>query len=321
MSLQYLRRAHLTIGNGSQSIGFTGDEDGDDRQLRFRFEVRQNNNSTPNVADIFITNVKQETAEKVKQEFKQITLSAGYRGNERIIFKGEIFQVRYGRENITDTYLHILAKSGHRARNLAVVSKTLAAGHTFRDRVDVATKAMAQFGITVGQIDDLGSKKFSRGFTCFGEAKSLLREIGIYTKTSWSIQNNVFQMIKNDGHRKGPITVLNSQTGLIGLPVQTIQGIEGQCLLNADLVPDGLVQINESSIQQAALSPGYRTEGTTGSPEIYPHIAADGVYKLFLVDHVGDSRGQAWYTEFVGIRNGDPISAALAQRGIGPPST
>lgn len=317
MGQQYLRSAHLKVGNGSEQIGYSTQETGAVDQLRFRFFVQQNDNSTPNTANIWITNVTRQTATKVMEEYKKVKLSAGYQGMEYTLFEGDVFQARYLREDLTDTILHIIARSGDRARNDAVVNKALAAGHTFRDRVDIAVAAMKPFGITVGQIDDFGSRKFPKGFACFGMAKDLLRDVCTATQSSWSIQNNTLQIVKNDGALKRPVTVLNASTGLIGLPVQTIQGIEGRCLLNGTLVPGSLIKIDQKSVQAAAFNPGYTSEGRAGLAENFPNIATDGIYKLFEVNYNGDTRGQPWYAEFVGIRNGDAISAALAARGIG----
>lgn len=316
MTLQYLRRVSLTVEGAGKAINLHSSGQDDQNQLRVRFRVEQNNRSTPNVCNIYINNLKDETANGIRTEYKRITLSAGYRDSERMIFKGEILQVRVGRENVVDKYLHILATSGERARNAAVVNKALAAGHTYRDRVDAAVAAMAPYGITVGHIAELPTKKFARGFAFFGPAKDLLRQVCEGAGASWSIQNDRFQLEKNDRAIPGGTIVLNSKTGLVGLPVQTIQGIEGQCLLNPLLVPGGLVKIDERSVQQAALSPAY---GQAAQNEIFPSIAADGVYKALVVNHEGDTRGQQFYTDFIGIKNGDPISKALAQAGIEDP--
>lgn len=314
MTTQYLRRVSLTVEGAGKTIGFDGEGGDDLTQLRIRFNIQQQDTSTPNVADIYVTNLSDDTANRVRQEFKSVTLAAGYRDNAAILFKGEIIQVRIGRENVTDKYLHIRATSGERARNDAVVSKTLAPGHTYRDRLNVYLAEMQRYGVTVGHISDLGSRKFPKAFAAWGNVKDGMRELCFATGTSWSIQNGKVQVLKNDEALPGGAIVLNSHTGLVGLPTQTIQGIEGRCLLNPRIVPGCLVKIDQRSIQQATLSASYASADYNAK---IPGIAADGLYKIWVANYVGDTRGLEFYTEFIGVRNGDPISVALASRGIG----
>ncbi len=306
MTQQYIRSCTLIV-EGS-SVVFTVSN------LRVVFRTRQANLQTPAHADIRIYNLSAETANMVQKEFTKVTLSAGYVGNESIIFKGEIIQVRKGRENPVDTFVHILATTADQAYNFAVVNKTLAAGHTFRDQVDVALEAMKPYGVTAGYIADLGSTKMPRGRTMFGMARDLLRTVAFSTASSWSIQNNKLQIVKNTETMPGQAIVLNSRTGMIGLPTQSIDGIEVRCLLNPEIVPGKRLQINQSSIQQAALSPGY-TAAVTNS--MIPTLADDGFYKVLVVEHHGDTRGGPWYTDSICIRaDGTSIPISLASQGI-----
>lgn len=316
MAQQYLRVCSVSVEGGGKTIGLEHLDGNNDRQLRIRFDVTQKDLSTPHVGNVHIYNLKRETIEALRKEGKILTVTAGYDSGAGIIFKGEIKQVRTYRENVVDTATHIIATSAERARNMAVVNKALAAGHTFRDRVDVATKAMQQFGITIGHIDDLGSKKFARGFVAHGMAKDLLREICFATGSSWHNHNGVFNLVKNQNTLPGDTIVLNSQTGLIGMPEQTLQGIIVRSLLNYRIRPAQKIKINESSIQQAAFSPSYTGELGNTLLQGQLGLAADGVYKALLVDHNGDTRGPNWYTEMICVKADGGASPALIQRGI-----
>lgn len=211
-----------------------------------------------------------------------------------------------------------MATGSERPRNFAVVNKALAAGHTFRDRVDVAAKALQEYGVSVGHIDDLGSKKFPRNFICFGMAKDLLREVCEATGSSWHIHNGKLNVLKNQNTLPDGAVVLNSDTGMVGLPEQTLQGVIVRCLLNYRIRPGTKLQINESSIQRASLNPGY---GAGATNELLKDggilgVAADGFYKALLVEHNGDTRGPNWYTEIVCVKADGGASPALISRGI-----
>lgn len=304
MSEQYIRQCRLTVEGGSGAIDLS--------ELRITFEVRTKDIQFPNRADIRVYNLSDKTAHQLRKEAKTVTLQAGYRDVMYTIFKGSILQARVARENPVDKFLGIIATSGDRPHNIAVVNSSLAAGHTYRDQVNECLKVMKPLGMTEGFICDLGSKKMPRGRVLHGKASDILRDIATATGTSWSIQNDTFQMVRNNGFLPGDVTVLNSDTGLVGMAEQTIQGIECRCLLNGNLVPGGRIKIDQKSVNAAAFGADYKN--LTNSQ--LPGIAADGIYKMFVVDHVGDTRGNAWYTEIVGIAAGQPISSALALRGI-----
>lgn len=310
MTQQYLRECRLTVGGGGGAIDLS--------QMRITFDVRQGDRQFPNYANIRIYNLSDKTAQAIRKEFKPVTLEAGYRGSIGTLFKGEILQVRIGRENPVDKYCHILATSADRAHNHAVVNKSLAAGHTFKDQVEACLEPMKAFGVTVGHIDDLGSKKMPRGRVLTGMSRDILRQVGFATGTSWCIVNGTFQMVKNTGTLPGDTVVLNSTTGLIGMPEQTIQGIVARCLLNTQIVPGCKVKIDQASIQQAEFDPAYKPSVTNETYDATgAKIAADGIYKVMVADHNGDTRGAPWYTDMICVNASQGITPALAARGIG----
>lgn len=308
MSEQYLRVCRVTIEGGGKAL--------DASQMRIRFDVHQRDSSTPHHVNIYIYNLSKTTAQAIRKEYRSVTLKAGYESGAGVIFKGEIVQVRILRENVTDTVVHILATSAQRARNFATVNKSLASGHTYRDRVDVAAKALGEFGVTVGHIDDLGPKKFPRGFACFGMAKDLLREVCFATGSSWHITNGRLNVVKNDSALPGSVIELNSDTGMIGLPEQTLDGVVVRCLLNYRILPAQKIRISEGSIQQAAFSPAYAGALNNELLQNQLGLAADGIYKALLVEHNGDTRGPNWYTEIVCVKADGGASPSLYARGI-----
>lgn len=318
MAQQYIRKVSVQV-DGMKTISYDGTKDGGGG-LRIRFNVTQGDRSTPNIANIIITNLTDATIQPAFKLGATVTLSAGYAsGDQYIIFKGQIKQTRALREQVTDKVLVILATDQSTARNYAVVNKTLQANHTHYDRVMAAVEPMKQFGVSLGYIAEgaLKKTKFPRGFSMFGMSKDALRDACIATGTSWSIQNGKLQILENTKPKPGGAILLNSSTGLIGPPQQTIQGIEGRALLNPNIVPGCLVRIDQKSIQRAAIDPSYTGDAKNG---LIPAIAADGLYKIFVVGQDGDSRGNDFYTSFIGIANGQNISSALAVRGINTPS-
>ncbi len=177
---------------------------------------------------------------------------------------------------------------------------------------------MKEFGITVGHIDDLGQKKFPRGYIAHGMARDVLREVCTATGSTWHNHNGEFTLLKNDKTLPGDTIVLNSGTGMVGLPEQTLDGVVVRCLLNHKIRPGQKIQINEKSVQRASLNPSF---GAGATNELLRDggnlgVAADGLYKALLVEHNGDSRGPNWYTEIVCITADGGSKSALYNRGI-----
>lgn len=256
MTRQWIRKCTLTVDDGGESIDLSN--------LRIRFTVNQKMLQSPTNASIIVSNLADATANKIQKEGQKVTLEAGYESGFGLIFKGEIIQKRKGRENPVDTYLGITATSGDTAYNFGTVRRTLAAGHTLRDQVDVVLEAWKPFGITAGHIADLGSTKAPRAAVLFGLGRDVLRDICFTVGAAWSIQNQKLQIVKNTETLPGDVIVLNSGTGLIGMPEQTINGIEGKCLLNPRMGPGTRIKIDQASIQMAEFSPNHQAGGKDG---------------------------------------------------------
>lgn len=305
MTQQWLRKVRLVIGNGSDGI--------DCSDLRIRFVVRKAEVGFPEHADITITNLSNATANKIRNEYKEVYLEAGYQGNSAEIFRGEIVQVRGpGRESPTDTYLNVIATASQKAHSYAVVNKTLAAGHTFKDQVDAVLEAMKPFGVTAGYITDLGTTKMPRGRAMFGMARNQLRAICGSVGAAWFISGDKLNIVKYGETLPGDAVVLNSETGLIGMPVQTIEGVEARCLLNPQLKVDGKVKINEASIQKAKYNVDWQNSYEVQRDQLDRIIAADGIYKILALTFTGDTRGTEFYADFLcaSAANGVPVAAA-----------
>lgn len=305
MSRQYKRFCSLVVSGG--------DGEGLDlSELRIEFSVRQWDIQTPNSAEIRIWNLKPETSKRVEKEFTRVTLQAGYEGADAgIIFDGTIVQIRRGRTNATDTFLDISAADGDAAYNFAIVSATLAAGSKPEDRLKAIAAAMEKHEVTQGPLpeDGLGDATLPRAKVMFGMAQDHMRDLTDSTLTTWSIQNGKIQVVKKDGYLPDEAVVLNSQTGLIGLPEQTEDGINARCLLNPKLKVSGRVQINNASVQRAAVSLQYT------AVNYFPSVAEDGFYRIVVIDHMGDTRGDSWYSDMVCVSIDETVSLGLGQRG------
>lgn len=282
---QWLRKVSLTVASDSEIIDLS--------ELRVQFEVNQSDFETPNHAKIRIFNLAAETASKIKKEFTQVTLQAGYQhGAYGVIFDGTIKQVRIGRTSQTDTYVDIFAADGDESYNFGVSARSIAAGTSPEDQVKMIAQDMGAKTGTV--IFDTGLQDNIRGKVAYGMSRSYLRNMARTGKSSWSIQNGKIVITPLTGYTEGEVIVLNSNTGMVGLPEQTEEGIKVTCLLNPKIEIGVQVQIDQASVQRAAVS--LNPTEVNQFEDAFPPVTNDGFYTIIVAEHRGDTRDNEYYS-------------------------
>ena len=287
---QFQRYGQLIVSKGSQGLDLSN--------LRFRFEVRASDVETPNTLVVRVYNLADETKNSIIKEFDTVTLSAGFQnGNKGNIFQGDIKQFYTGRERNVDKFLEIRAGDGDQAYNFSVINQTFPAGTSD----DQTLSALAQsMGLQVAQ-DATGFLTtggiLPRGKTLFGMARLHMTDLAEKNNCRWSIQNGVVTLVPNTGYLSGQAVEINSATGMIGTPEQTDNGIVIRCLLNPLISIGQAVRINNSDINQTNIKSQFFPSYTS---QYYPAtVADDGLYRVLVVEHFGDTRGTGndWYSE------------------------
>lgn len=289
--LQYLRKIELIV---SDSLGNNINLS----PMRITFNIVKKDSQTPNAAQINVYNLSSETESKIKKEFTSVVLQAGYDSNFGLIFKGTIKQVTSGREGGTDTFITIYGGDGDIPYNTAVVSTTLAVA-TPNDQIAAAFAPMNDAGVVQGYVSPIDGQSLPRGKVMFGPSRDYLRQNTTSCDATWSIQDGKAQVTKNTEVLPGKVFVLNSETGLLGTPSLTTDGLEARCLLNPNLKIAGSVQINEQDIQ--IMPADQNTDDSSASGES-ANLAANGLYRVFTITHSGDSRGDDWYSDFTALQ-------------------
>ena len=323
MSRNWKRQLKLTVDD--VTLNYTGEiipgqpvqPDG----LRIRFDISDASVQTPRIATIVITNLSDATGQKILTKVgKQLTLNVGYEDISGLAFSGEIKQVRLQRESPTDKICIINATTRDRAYNNAHVSKTLKAGSTGKDIYETCLKAMAPFGVTRGVVPDVLSQiHYPRPVTLFGLAREHLRDIALSAGCTWHIRNDSLDLIKLGEARQGSTIVLNSRSGLIGMPAQTNLGITAQILFNLAIGIDSKVQLDQASIQRAQLNFSAGGDPLNAEPNL-PSVAADGLYRVIGMTSLGDTRGEPWYALLTLLRLGAGLNRAQVDAGFGLPA-
>lgn len=261
--------------------------------LRVHFKVNQSDFETPNNAEITVYNLSSATSQQIRKEFKTVTLLAGYQnGAYGIIFQGTIKQSKIGRENQTDTFLNISAADSDALYNFGMINKSIAAGTSPDDQVAQIAKAM---GAQVGPVKfNTALQSNIRGKVMYGMGRTQIRGLARSGGSSWSIQNGKITIIPLTGYLPGEAVVLNSHTGMIGLPEQTEEGIKIRCLLNPKIIIGTQVQIDQASIQRASVS--LNLNDVNQVEAAFPPVTDDGFYYVLVNEQEGDTRDNEYYS-------------------------
>lgn len=307
---QFGRKASLLVirpeQQGNNPSAFVAGSVIDLSQMHFRFRTAQQDVESPNNCTVRIYNLSDATVQAiVKLEYNRVVLQAGYEGAAvGVVFDGTIKQFRVGKENQTDTYLELLAADGDLAYNFAVVGATLAGGSTPQQRVGTIIAEMAKKGVVQGEVMQFTGGVLPRGKVLFGMARALLRQEAVSQGATWDIDNGKVNITPLDGYKPGDAVVLSALTGMVGFPEQTNDGVRVSCLLNPKLSVGGLVKIDNKSINQTV------QQNPNAAPVAFNQytgiqnlatIATDGLYRLFVVEHEGDTRAAAWHSHLTAL--------------------
>lgn len=284
-----------------------GQDDGqwlDVSELRIRFQVEQALVGKPGHAVITVNNMANDTAQRIQREGAPVILQAGHEGNAGLIFRGTAIQIRRGRESQTDTFLEITAIDGDVAYMYAKVNVSMAAGWTHTDQLKEMQKGMQAKGVDPGYTGELYQNKAVRGKALFGAVRDHMHDFSVSTGTEWAINMGKMDVVPVGGILPDEAFLLTPDTGLIGMPTQSVDGIHVRALLNPCFRAGAQVKLQNSSIVMAQINPAY-ADVTYNAP-----IDLDGAYKIYSVSHTGDTRGNDYYTDMIctGLNTPPPLS-------------
>lgn len=306
---QWLRYCRLTVS--TESVEGTNEQmiqAIDLSEFRIRFLVDQACVGRPTTAEITVYNLAKSTIDLIPGATNQdirdrnilVTLEGGYQSNHAIIFQGELWWKTTGRENETDTYLALVCASGNRNQGYAVVNTSIPKGATQQDILNIVAKSMTEKGVSVANKPTLMATKLPRGKVIYKMTKDAMDGLGDTNNFDWYIGTNGLVTVPKDTSfdPNTEAIVLNATSGMVGRPKLTTLGVNVDCLMNPLIDVGTVIRINNSEIirenydtSMGAVSENYhRTDLYEG---------ADGFYRVIARQHIGDTRGNDWYTSLI----------------------
>ena len=263
---QFGRQIKLYLGNAQESIECSA--------LRITFEASKTITPEPNPAKISVYNLNENNRNRIMSgEFDKVILMAGY--NElRTVFAGDIVD-KYERRNATDTILNLECGDGAYDITNARINAVLSGGANDASIVDksLATMTKTELGAVILPLNN----HLPRGRVLVGNTRDIMGKIARSNHADWFVHDGSLVVLPKDQHLGEEGFVISKDSGMVGSPEKTKDGVKVTCLLNTGLIIGGLVKVK--SILKSF----------------------NGVYKITEIKHKGDIIANVWHTEFIGI--------------------
>lgn len=260
------------------------------RNLRINFEITKSVLSYPNLAKVVLYNLNDDSLAALQTKFTKVILNAGYKGNIRLLFKGDVrnvFQVKNGVDRVVTFY----AGDSERSWQNANFNKTFTDSATVQSVVKDVISSFKD--IAVGVVEGLPNiaDKLS-GQSLSGSSKDVMDNLASEYGFNWSIDDGEINVVPIETPiRVDQAVLVNSATGMIGSPTITEIGADVTTLLNPIMMPNTAFKIESlgSEVQLGNLF--FRNVKRT---------SAEGLYKIQEVIFKGDSREGEWTSSVKG---------------------
>lgn len=262
-------------------------------KLDITFSVTKSLGDDGNSAEATVYNLSPASIRGQIAEGSRVIIEAGYQNSPYgMIFDGDVVgYINYKEGNVTRV-LNLYAKDGDVFLNGNFISESYAAGMTTQDFLQ---NLVGLGGVTLGDISPgLANAQLPRGRALYGQPRQLLNQFAKTEGGRAYVSDRKIHLIKADDPPTGQIISLTPDSGLVGSPKQNDDGnIEGTCLLNPQINLNKFVHVSSSNISRSLV--------TSGEGSALAELSGSGVYRIIKLVHRGDTRGNDWYTDFVGI--------------------
>lgn len=266
------RRCTVTIGpEGDSGLSF-------DQRFRISFRVIKSLSSETNAMNVQIYGLSQSTRDRVLTGDQILQIEAGYREGTEVLAVADVtrsvaqvrppeiittFDCQDGVKALRDRKIALsFAPDTQVSRVLDRIAQELALG-------DRATGAEVE-GV------------YRNGVTISGTVREALDKVTRKAGVTWSIQDRELQILDRVESAQGRGVLLSPRTGLIDSP-ERLDDEEAQ---NERRAGSGYKV-------RSLLNPKIRP----GDQLVLESATASGQFRIDRVEHVGDTRGEDWYTE------------------------
>ena len=235
---QFDRKAVVTVG--STTTGGTAI-----KNLRCRFRIEKTKDSSANAATVEVYNLSEKSRTLFVKD-NILKVEAGYGENLKVIFIGDITKVNHVKEPL-DRITKAECGDGQNDLTTARISKSFPKGTPL---FSVVSDLVASFPNLTNKIPPLISptKQMVTGGTYDGNTKDILDQILPGLGFEWSVQDGEIQIVATGTAAISQPVLLTSNTGLIGSPSKTEEGVDFSCLLNPLILPGNIIVLQSAEV-------------------------------------------------------------------------
>ena len=278
-----------------------------ENNLHIGFQIDKDTTKESNKAKLEIYNLSDATRKKIEVPDTEVEIYAGYEkaGGAILAFKGS---VTYGftRDAGTDCITTLDLADGTVALRDSYCSLSYAPGTSAKT---IIQRCANEMGVPVVYGDDVGElESYKNGFSFYGQAKDALTEICNALGLSWSIQNNILNIILAGGTSTNRGLVFSPQSGLVGVPERITQAEYKSNKSNPKKT-----QKEKAKKEEPRKKAGWKIN-TLLVPSVNPADMVKveskwitGWFRVEKVSHRGDYNGNNWGTsmELIEVQNAE----------------
>lgn len=264
--------------------------------MRVTFEVSKDAQEEPNDHKIRIYNLAADTRRALEEPGLRCVLYAGYaeEGGPLLMASGSVVYA-YTWYELPDVVTELAVKGGYTEVRDTAVSIGLGPGAQASAIIrDVAR----QMGLPLVMADDVPDRRWQRGFSFYGAARTALHKVTQGTGLEWSIQNQQLQVVRRRGTTRRKAVVLAADTGLIGYPERTREAAREKARVRDSQTNDDVRLVSArqqldgwrvTSLLLPTINPGDLVKLESRTVQAFQRVEA--------VRHYGDSAGGDWQSE------------------------
>jgi len=258
-------------------------------QFRIVFTILVDFGGFISYADIAFYNLSIDTATKIIKKGAAITLKAGYVDNFDIIFEGNINNVLYERDE-ADTITRVIARGGARSDQVSI-------NKTFGKNVKVTTliRACAEaltYKIKIEESQFASIPPYAKGYPLNGDPRVYLDKLALAHNFSYTFDKEQLIILENKCFLPGEVVIVSQFNGMEGIPEITEVGVDVNTRLNPQLRIGQRIEV-QSKLRTFNFSNLY----FQGIPAAH----GEGVYRMFKLQHEGDTWGDRWTSKITGF--------------------
>ena len=274
---RFLRRVRVEVGDDAEQLRVDN--------LYIRFRLRCEATDTPPSGHVDVYNLNERSEVRIRERGRLIKLFAGYEGDELpIIFDGNVRRVERLRAELDRiTRMHVGGRPEVDAPERSIFTRGYEENTPTRD---IVRDGVEHLGLEVGQGFDLIPSFAAEvdAFTYNGDTRVMisqrLRPLGIEWYEEGGVAKFSLYAVESDDRPEG--IVISEQTGMIGTPTVTDDGVRVRTLLDSRLTLGTTFTIKSSVIDDPI---------PTGDAEnLRAAEIEDGRWKTVEVLHHGDNR-------------------------------